>query len=1115
MSKIWVGGIRKTGLKTIMVFALCVGMMSLLAAFANAELVAVSQLGYHPDGFKQAVAYTNAANGSFSLKNAVTNATVVTLPLQKARDYNDAPVECQGNNPCLVGDFSGFASEGNYYIQTSLGGASPIFTINRSVYEDTAPIYLEFFNALQQQNSSYHADLHTGYDPSFPAMADGSFLLEADQAAVTLARLASAYRRNPALFSSDRYAMSGAGKPDMLEYIRSYVQYLKGLQGAVALERTDGTGFRTGWTLAVHNVFVPGPTNLTNMSVYSPGNPPSSFAVVPVKSLCGEDDGSAAWQQCINDAERYYKCKRDETCINASYVDKTAVIFHNGNYAVAKGWGPDFSCRVDVDLANGGFNGVYNPCMIFYGISNRKYTTETLFAFLMAIPAVHDYDADEGKALFNRSLGTYRYIKDRYRQFNTTAEDTPYWGASLFLLYDYTGNVTYLQEAHSVRNFVSQVFVSDHTRGNEYYWHEYIKHKDDLQALNLEYPVSNTDPREFFRGKLFYDYKDAGMDKAISRTGERVYQFDPNIQFMNSRFMLAEAVLAAKTTEMYPDDVAESFIPAIADAQLAWLAGMNGVQEGTGINAPIVSKSFIFGIGNFPSEFHSSLLQKHYREPSNGLFEGLHTPIYQFQNASGAFIFFDGAYNMLGHLFGSSGNSYNNEPTTPMFVTNQTFKNGMKYIPGWINGAFDIFADNDIILNYADDADIYEFTESTNELVATALELYAFSDGRYNNRQPHAPLQFRNESGTLPPSAPQPTNSTPTNATPAAPTNNTASPGTCFNNVQAIPANCTGGSIVTDAYNGCRTIQCANGADSMQILACDKPSSSAPDYFEMYLQGKTGSSVSDVCIGSTCIKNLGYVKSGNYPICTGNATSVNNTPTSPPLPPPPANSTNSTPTNITPGNTSSNSTPANTTCYNNIQYMPPECSGGAITQDILGGCRSITCSSASGSLTVQACDKPGSYNAQYFEMYKQAQTDPAISLCLGPFCIKDDGYVKSTDYPVCFGNASSSTAPLSNATNPTPPTNDTPTNITPSNGTLAVSLSIAPWYPQNRSYVFVCGTSGFSPTSYDWFFGDGSKQLASANRDVYYTYAPGSYSVSCTARQGTTAMNDTLPIVVS
>ncbi|MBI2546153.1 PQQ-dependent sugar dehydrogenase [Candidatus Woesearchaeota archaeon] len=102
-------------------------------------------------------------------------------------------------------------------------------------------------------------------------------------------------------------------------------------------------------------------------------------------------------------------------------------------------------------------------------------------------------------------------------------------------------------------------------------------------------------------------------------------------------------------------------------------------------------------------------------------------------------------------------------------------------------------------------------------------------------------------------------------STPTPPSQNT----TCYSSVQNIPATCAGGSITSDSYNGCRTIICANGVDNMKIFSCDKPDGSIPQYFEMYLKNKAGSLVSDICIGSTCLKGKGYEKSGNYPICTG------------------------------------------------------------------------------------------------------------------------------------------------------------------------------------------------------------------------------------------------------
>lgn len=1080
--------------KAIFLVAFCTLAITLLALMANAELVAVSQLGYHPDGNKNVIAYTNATAGTFSIIQKSTNISFATYPLQKARDFNGNIVECQGNNPCLSGDFSDFKIEGAYFIQTSLNGRSPEFAISANIYKNTSPVFLEFFNAMQQQKSAYHADLHASHNPIFPAMADGSFLLQADQASITLIRLASAYRRNPSLFSSDKYPMLAANKPDIIEYIVSYARYLRELQGLKVQSRTDGQGFRTGWTLAVHNAFVPGPTNLTNLTIYNSASLP--FATVPVKSLCGNDDGSAAWDKCIADAATYYRCQADEPCINASYIDKTGLIIsRNNGYGVSNGWGPDFSCRIDVDLINGVFNNAYNPCIIFDGSSNRKDTTEALFAFLLALPAINDYDEIEAREFFNRSVNTYRFIKSAYAAFNTSAEDTSFWGASLFLLYDYTGNQSYLREAHSVRNIVSQVFVSDHTHGNEYYWHEYVKHRDEIAALGLEYPVSASDPGEFFRGKMFFDYKDSGPDKAISRTAERVFQFDPNIQFMNSRYMLTEAVLAAKTAEIYP---AEPFIPLIADAQLSWMTGMNGVQQGTQLNSRIISKSFIFGIGDFPEHFHSSLLGKNHRNSSNGRVAGVHTPIYQFRNGSGAFIFLDGSYDMMGNIFGSSGNGYRNEKQATIFVHGQTFNNGLNYIPGWINGAFDVFADTDIIFNYADNLNVYQFTESSNELVGIAVELYAYLDGRYNNRQPHALIKFSSENSSIP-TNPLPNNST--NSTPSA--NNS-----CHSNVQAIPATCTG-AIILDSYNGCRNIICRNGPSNLTILACDKPTSSNPANFEMYKQGEFGPLQLEVCIGLACIKYNGFEKSTSYPICI-NATpnAPNSTPQNDIPPNPPANET-PVPTNSTPAN-------PNASCFSRVNDLPASCTS-SITQDTKSGCRSILCGDSANSISIMACDKPDSGAKQFFEMYRQTAAGTTPKICIGNTCMQNEGYVKSQNYPICAGGNSTTptnTTPIPTNSTPTPEDTD-PTSSTPTNTTSSVALSIAPWYPQGSSYVFRCTTSGYIPTAYNWIFGDGQKQLNSINKDVYHTYSlPGKYTVQCNARNSETSLWDSLNVTV-
>jgi hypothetical protein len=921
-----------------------------LTATVSAELVSVSQMGYHPQANKQVLSYSSQSTGSFRIHDASSGTILFTGTLQKARDANGNIVNCQGNNPCLLGDFSSFTTNGNYYITTTIGGRSPSFSIQPTMYSTQAATMLEFFDATLQQSSAYHADFHKGLNPAFPIMADGSFLMVADQAGFTLIRLGSAYNRNPQLFQINKYDIYASNKPDMQEYIRAYVKQLEAIQGVQLQKRYDGQGFRTRSGFAINNIFVPGPTSLQSMDVYTSGDNPSRIQSAPVVSLCGADDGSARWDKCIADAALYYKCQVNEPCINMTYNDETATISGYSGYAVSRGWAYDFSCMFDVNLDQQLFVTGPNPCFFFDAETSRRYTTITLLAYAEALPAINDYSATEGQALFSRTMNTYQYIKATYPAYTATDGDTPYFAAALFLLYDYTGDEKYLREAHAMRTLVSQSLPVDSTKGNEFYWEEYVKHKQAITNAGLTYAVSGVDPAEFFRGKMYGDWKDRG-ERSISTSAERVFQFDHNIQFQNSRFMLIEGVLAAKTSSVYPG--IESFVPVIANNQLYWLSGMNAVQLGDSTGgSPIGSRSFIFGIGNNPNEYHTRFhMQSNYSKQSGGQIIGSRNTDLQFYNGTG-YVYFDGATNILGYKFGALGNGYNGEPKLQMLYP-QPFTNGKTIIPGWISGAYDIQYDNDVIFNYVDNREVWQFTETTNEMVGTALELMSYQDALYNKRAAIVKPRFSGAG----------------NYTPPPPSGNNSS--TCYAQVNDMPASCAGGTITSDNKNGCRTVACASSGATLQIMACDKPGSYNAQYFEMYKQSSTSSGLS-ICIAGTCISSSGsgYVKSAN--MCTAS--------TAPPPPPPTC-------------------TPSTETC----NQKDDDC----------------------------------------------------------------DGLIDESN--VC--------APTS---------------------TTGVKVRVADWYPKGRDYVFICDASG--ATSYSWYFGDGNKQLNSASKDVYYRYSvPGTYTVMCEA----------------
>lgn len=101
------------------------------------------------------------------------------------------------------------------------------------------------------------------------------------------------------------------------------------------------------------------------------------------------------------------------------------------------------------------------------------------------------------------------------------------------------------------------------------------------------------------------------------------------------------------------------------------------------------------------------------------------------------------------------------------------------------------------------------------------------------------------------------------------------------------------------------------------------------------------------------------------------------------------------------------------------------------------------------------------------------------------------------------------------ATNQTNQTTNvtTQTNVTQSG---SADLHIMKWYPKGPDYVFVCNITGFEPTSYTWFYGDGHKLLNIKNQNTYHVYeALGHYTVSCSGTDGTNTASDTLEIDVT
>jgi hypothetical protein len=755
------------------------------SAFA---LVSVSQLGFHPGGTKTVTEYTGAASATYTILDS-SNTVVRTGTLSKPVDYWGNQVLCQGDRPCLVADFSSLTTSGTYHITTSLGETSAPFTINANIYKTTLPLFNEFFDATSMRNSSYHADMNRFADPSFLAMFDGSYIMTSQQASVALIRLGDAYRRNPAALSSDTRTFVRPNTPDIVEHMMLYTEYLEQLQDAQIQVQSNGAGFRLGTNIGAgitpDFVFVPAQTSMSSINIYTGTG--SFVQSLPVQSLCGNLSGGA-YTACINDAETFYKCQPNEPCMQQSYKGQTGLRVPGikASRGMPNGWIYEWNCYFDVDLQNGNFNTQSQPnsCMIFDRTESNANTAVALLAYAEAIPAINQYDNAKAMELLGRAVQTQQYLKPGASSFSS--DDAGYFGAASFLLYDLTGNSTYLGDAYSVRGTVSTQLVSDQTHGNEYYWQEYIRHKSAITGAGMVYPVSGVDPVNFFDGKIWGDYKDLGF-RSISDNGEHVYRIDTDYSspmvYQNSRFMLTEGLFAAKDKDLFPG--ANPAIQNVADSQLAWITGNNGVDTSASLTPNIQSVSFIYGIGSFPSQFHSRLLMDsgYAGTPSSfGPVIGMHGNDFTWSNGT-AYNYFDGRTYLLNTQLGSQGNRYNGEQPATQLVL-KTFNNGKSYIPGWISGAYDLNYDSDTILNFHDDRNAFEFTETTAEIVATAIDLFAYQDANYNGATPLATPLLGNPNstgggGTIPPNS------------------------TCYESVQNIPATCTGGTMTTDTFNGC------------------------------------------------------------------------------------------------------------------------------------------------------------------------------------------------------------------------------------------------------------------------------------------------------------------------
>jgi PKD repeat protein len=374
--------------------------------------------------------------------------------------------------------------------------------------------------------------------------------------------------------------------------------------------------------------------------------------------------------------------------------------------------------------------------------------------------------------------------------------------------------------------------------------------------------------------------------------------------------------------------------------------------------------------------------------------------------------------------------------------------------------------------------------------------------------------------------------------------------------MQNMAATCTGGTVTQQDFGkSCRTIICgANGTDTT-VLACDKPSADNPLYFEMYrLSGSA-----TVCLGDTCVgPNSGFARSGIL-ACFGNQTNVTNV----------TNVTNGTnTTNLCPsiqpsdfvlygqGGWGQDAAGKNTGAMRNAIFASAFPSGVVIGSGNLTATFNtsqavedfLPAGGPSGALNETSVNPTGTSGGTLagqtlalalnlgLDQYNASQNPSNTSLgdlvviqngsvCYGwtvqqvlqnaNLVLGNASNVSASDLNECVTAINEETAGFVgfacalNQTNVTPPTNQTnETNLTSGN----VSLMVAPGFPQDLSYVFVCNAS-FPVSTYNFAFGDGSQLMGLIDNNVYHTYSsPGNYTVTCTATGGNVTGNASIGI---
>ncbi len=233
----------KTGVRLCILILTLILVLSpigtVFAAVAPSGSIAVNQIGYYPDGAKLAVLDGGTSVTKFYVVNAKTQEVVFGANAQRI-----------GGG--IYADFSAVTETGKFYLITSHGSKSPVFTISNDVYRELTDALVKFFyyqrcgTAVENAGEISHPACHTWesmlYDPNgkFVKMVDavGGWHDAGDYGrffypqAIAVYQLLLAYDVAPALFGDDSgIPESGNGVADILDEARWELDWIHKVQG--------------------------------------------------------------------------------------------------------------------------------------------------------------------------------------------------------------------------------------------------------------------------------------------------------------------------------------------------------------------------------------------------------------------------------------------------------------------------------------------------------------------------------------------------------------------------------------------------------------------------------------------------------------------------------------------------------------------------------------------------------------------------------------------------------------------------------------------------------------------------------------------------------------------